>query len=160
MKLALLCVGRLKDEAEGRIVDRYVERFGHMAGQLGFAPLTVVELTESKARSDKERKSAEAAELRKKIPEGARIIALDERGRSLTSTEFAELLAEWRDHGVRHASVVIGGPDGLAPDFAREASLTLSLGRLTMPHGLARAVIVEQIYRAATIMARHPYHRG
>jgi 23S rRNA (pseudouridine1915-N3)-methyltransferase len=159
MKIHLLSVGRLKEDAERMIVARYVERFQHLAGALGLGQLTMVELTESKAKSARDRKAAEAAELLRKMPEGAGLIALDEGGKSLGSTEFAARLADWRDGGLRHLCIVIGGPDGLDRAFVDKASLTLSLGRLTMPHGLARAVISEQLYRAATILARHPYHR-
>jgi len=159
MKIDLLCIGRLKDEPERLIVARYLERFQQFAAPLGFAPPVMTELTESRAKSPKERKTAEAAELRKKLKDGARIIALDERGQAVTSAEFATLLAGWRDDGVRHLNIVIGGPDGLDAEFARAAALTLSLGRMTLPHGLARAVFAEQLYRAASILAGHPYHR-
>lgn len=87
------------------------------------------------------------------------MIALDERGQAMTSAEFATLLAGWRDSGTRHLNIVIGGPDGLDAEFTRAAALTLSLGRMTLPHGLARAVLAEQLYRAASILAGHPYHR-
>lgn len=160
MKIDLLCVGRLKDEPERLIVARYLERFQQFAAPLGFAVPTVTELTESRAKSAKERKAAEAAELRKRLKDAARVIALDEHGQMLSSAEFATLLASWRDAGVRHLNIVIGGPDGLDPEFARAAALTLSLGRMTLPHGLARAVFTEQLYRAASILARHPYHRA
>ncbi len=159
MKIDLLCVGRLKDEPERLIVARYLERFQQFAAPLGFAAPVMTELTESRAKSPKERKTAEAAELRKKLKDGARVIALDERGQAMTSTDFATLLAGWRDGGLRHLNIVIGGPDGLDAEFTRAAALNLSLGRMTLPHGLARAVIAEQLYRAASILAGHPYHR-
>lgn len=160
MKIDLLCVGRLKDEPERLIVARYLERFQQFASSLGFAALIVTELVESRAKSARERKTAEASELRKKLKDGARIIALDERGQAMTSAEFATLLAAWRDGGTRHLNIVIGGPDGLDAEFARAAALNLSLGRMTLPHGLARAVLAEQLYRAASILAGHPYHRA
>jgi 23S rRNA (pseudouridine1915-N3)-methyltransferase len=160
MKIDLLCVGRLKDEPERLIVARYLERFHHFAAPLGFAGPVMTELTESRAKSPRERKSAEAAELRRKLKEGARVIALDERGQAMSSADFAALLAGWRDDGARHLNIVIGGPDGLDAEFARAAALNLSLGRMTLPHGLARAVFAEQLYRAASILAGHPYHRA
>lgn len=159
MKLTLICVGRLKEEAERQIVARYLERFQVMGAPLGFGPLSVIELLEARDSAATKRKTTEAAEIRKKIGNGAYIIALDERGRTLNSPEFAQKLATARDDGARTVEFVIGGPDGLDPDFTREAQLMLSLGRLTLPHGLARVVLVEQIYRAATILAGHPYHR-
>ena len=160
MKLGLFCVGKLKDDAERAIVARYLERFGQIGAGLGFTWTGVTELIESRAGSAEARKSAEAAELRRRLPAEGRIIALDERGRSLTSEEFADILRRWQDEAVRAASLVIGGPDGLDPALVKDAHLALSLGRMTLPHGLARAVIAEQIYRAATILARHPYHRS
>ncbi|WP_088348288.1 MULTISPECIES: 23S rRNA (pseudouridine(1915)-N(3))-methyltransferase RlmH [Rhodomicrobium] len=159
MKLHILCVGRLKEDAERGIVERYLQRFQQTGAPLGFGGVAITELIESKARSAPERKAAEAAELRKKIPEGARIVALDERGKTLGSAEFAQFLASARDNGIRNLCLIIGGPDGLAPDLAAEAALTLSFGRMTLPHGLARAVLAEQLYRAASILAGHPYHR-
>lgn len=160
MKLHILCVGRLKEEAERAIVERYLQRFQQMGAPLGFTNLDVTELMESKARSAQERKAFEAGELRKKIPTDSTIVALDEGGKAVGSAAFAEMLAKLRDNGARHLCFIVGGPDGLDAAFAAEAYLTLSLGRLTLPHGLARAVLAEQLYRAASILAGHPYHRA
>jgi 23S rRNA (pseudouridine1915-N3)-methyltransferase len=160
VKILVLCVGKLKDEAERTIVARYVERFGPLAAGLGFPALTIAELPESRAVSAGERKAAEAAELRRRIPDGSRILALDGRGRDLSSEAFAARLASWRDDGARGAALLIGGPDGLHESLTAAADLVLSLGRLTLPHGLARCVLAEQLYRAVTILARHPYHRA
>jgi 23S rRNA (pseudouridine1915-N3)-methyltransferase len=159
VKITLICIGRLKEDAERGIVARYTERFQQTGAQAGFTALTIVELPESRAATAKARKAAEAAELRKKIATDVPVIALDERGGVLTSAEFAEKLGAWRDSGVKNLVIVIGGPDGLDTAFVKEARLVLSLGRLTMPHGLARAVLAEQLYRAATILTGHPYHR-
>jgi 23S rRNA (pseudouridine1915-N3)-methyltransferase len=159
MKISILCVGRLKDDAERAIVQRYVQRLGQAGPPIGMTAISVAELIESKAKTAPERKAAEAADLIRKIPDGARHVALDERGKTLSSAEFANWLGTVRDAGQRELCFVIGGPDGLAPSLAQSAALTLSFGRMTLPHGLARAVLVEQIYRAATILAGHPYHR-
>ena len=159
MKVHILCVGRLKDEAERAIVVRYVERFDQIGASQGIGPVAIIELPESKARSAVQRKQAEATELRKKTPAGAQLIALHERGKTVSSQEFAELVGTARDGGIRHLCLLIGGPDGLDPDLAKDASLMLSFGRMTLPHGLVRAVLAEQLYRAGTILAGHPYHR-
>ncbi len=159
MKMQLLCVGRLKEESERAVVTRYLQRFTQIARPIGFGDLSIVELAESRAKSADERKVAEAVELRKKIPDGAKILALDERGKSLSSTELASWLAETRDAGVRDLTMIIGGPDGLEASLSANAALQLSFGRMTMPHGLVRAVLTEQLYRAATILTGHPYHR-
>jgi 23S rRNA (pseudouridine1915-N3)-methyltransferase len=160
VKLALICVGKLKEEAERAIVARYLERFGQIGPGLGLSCAGVTEILESRATSADARKTAEAAEIRKRAPAEARLIVLDEKGQTLASEDFANLLRRWQDEGARNATLVIGGPDGLDRSLTREAGLCLSLGRLTMPHGLARAVLAEQLYRAATILARHPYHRA
>ena len=91
-------------------------------------------------------------QLGEKIPSGARIVALDERGRDLTTREFAKLLAQ-------PTAFVIGGADGLDPAIKRKASVLLRLSALTLPHALAQVVLCEQIYRAATLLTGHPYHR-
>jgi len=88
------------------------------------------------------------------------VVALDERGKALTSQAFAQLLAKVRDEGAGTAAILIGGADGLAPAVREAARITLSFGAITLPHGLARIVLAEQLYRAATILAGHPYHRG
>ncbi len=159
MKVLILCVGRLKDEAERAIVNRYLQRFAQTGATLGFAPPVLLELMESKAGTASVRKNCEAAELRRKIPSDATIVVLDERGRTLSSRAFADWIGGVRDGGARQLCIIVGGPDGLARDIADEAALALSLGRMTLPHGLARAVVAEQLYRAVTILARHPYHR-
>ena len=87
-------------------------------------------------------------------------IALDETGKLVTSTEFANRIAHLRDGGYRHCVFLIGGADGLSPDVRARADMTLSLGRMTLPHQIARIVLCEQIYRAITILSGHPYHRG
>jgi 23S rRNA (pseudouridine1915-N3)-methyltransferase len=160
VKLSVYCVGKLKEEPERAIVGRYLERFGQVGAGLGLSLGGVSEWIESRAASAQARKAAEAGEMRKRLPAGARVIALDERGRSLTSEEFASTLRQWQEGGARDCVVLIGGPDGLDAAFAGSADLMLSLGRLTLPHGLVRAVIAEQLYRAATILTRHPYHRA
>ena len=159
MKFVILCIGRLKGQEEQSLVTRYLERLAQIGGQQGFAAPELVELSESRARTPEQRKKEEAIELRKKIPAGGAVYALDERGRTLSSLEFSNSIKTARDSGIRHLSLVIGGPDGLDQDFSRNASLTLSFGRMTLPHGLVRVVLAEQLYRAVTIMAGHPYHR-
>lgn len=97
-------------------------------------------------------KPAAAGKLREKIPKGVRVVALDERGKDLGTRQFAALLAE-------PTAFVIGGADGLDPAIKKEASLLLRLSALTLPHALAQVVLCEQIYRAATLLTGHPYHR-
>ena len=97
-------------------------------------------------------KPSAAGKVRKEIPGNTRLVALDERGKDLTTKQFAALLSE-------PTTFVIGGADGLDPALKKEASLLLRLSALTLPHALAQVVLCEQIYRAATLLTRHPYHR-
>jgi 23S rRNA (pseudouridine1915-N3)-methyltransferase len=159
MRLTILCVGRLKDDAERNIVRRYQQRLEQIGSPLGISGLAITELIEGKAQTAAERRSSEAAELRRKIPENAQVAALDERGKTLSSVELARWIGRQRDDGVREICFLIGGPDGLDPAIVGDSSQTICFGRMTLPHGLVRAVLAEQLYRAATILASHPYHR-
>jgi 23S rRNA (pseudouridine1915-N3)-methyltransferase len=159
MRLTILCVGRLKDDAERNIVRRYQQRLEQIGPPLGISGLAITELIEGKAQTAAGRKSSEAAELRKKIPENAQVAALDEHGKPFSSVELARWIGRQRDDGMREICFLIGGPDGLDPAIVGNSSLAICFGRMTLPHGLVRAVLAEQLYRAATILASHPYHR-
>jgi 23S rRNA (pseudouridine1915-N3)-methyltransferase len=93
------------------------------------------------------------------VPDGAMTVILDERGDSIGSAAFAEKLGKWRDNGMPAAAFIIGGPDGIAPSLRDKAKLKLAFGAATWPHQLVRIMLLEQIYRAITIMSGHPYHR-
>ncbi len=105
-------------------------------------------------------KAREAELLLAALPEGARVVTLDAAGKALTSPQLADLIARWRDDGTRDLAFVIGGAEGLDEGLRRRADLTLSLGRMTWPHLLVRAMLAEQLYRAQQILAGHPYHRS
>ena len=109
--------------------------------------------------SAKARQRTEAQALLHKVNDKAMLVALDERGKSMGSQAFATKIAELRDDGAGQLVFVLGGPDGHGGELLQRASLKLSLSPMTLPHGLARAVCCEQIYRALTILANHPYHR-
>lgn len=94
-----------------------------------------------------------------RLPRGTRLVALDERGASATTAQFAQQLAAWRREGEAIA-FLIGGPDGLDVALRREARATLRLSSLTLPHALAQVLLVEQLYRAAMLLQGHPYHRA
>ena len=89
-----------------------------------------------------------------------RTVLLDERGRDLPSEELAAILSDWRENGIREARFVLGAADGHSREERREADLLLAFGKATWPHLLARAMLAEQLYRATTIVAGHPYHRS
>jgi 23S rRNA (pseudouridine1915-N3)-methyltransferase len=159
MRLLLICVGRSKPGPERDLAARYIERAGAAGRSVGFTGVDLCELDESRARRAEDRKAEEAKAIRARLPPGAEVLAFDERGKTLSSRDFARHLGQSRDHGIGAAALIIGGPDGLAPDLRAGAALALSFGAMTFPHQLARIMAAEQIYRAATILAGHPYHR-
>ncbi len=159
MRLTIAVIGKLKD-LERDLVDRYVVRCDASGRALALGPLKIVELPESRAATTAERKADEAARLLKVVSVSDHRIALDERGQAWTSEELARRLARSRDDGIQHMTFLIGGPDGHAPDLLAAAHQRLALGSLTLPHGIARLVLVEQLYRATTILSGHPYHRA
>jgi 23S rRNA (pseudouridine1915-N3)-methyltransferase len=160
MKIALVAVGRLKSGPERELCDRYTERFVASGRALGLSGIAMTELSESQARSSAERKAQESAAILAAIDAEALVIAMDERGKTLSSEAFASKIEGWRDGGRKLLTFVIGGADGLGEPVRSRAQETLSFGQMTMPHQLVRALLLEQIYRTATIMGGHPYHRG
>jgi len=160
MRLSVIAVGRLKGSAERGLVDRYVERLDRVGRGVGLGPVEEIERGESRKDSAGARRAEEAAAMMARVSEGARVVALDAGGKQLSSEAFAALIGDWRDAGVSRSCFLIGGPDGHGEAVVAAADLTLALGRMTLPHGLARVVLAEQLYRAATILAGHPYHRA
>ncbi len=160
MRLLVAAVGRLKDGAEQTLCSRYAERASAAGRALALGPLSVVEIREGSAKPAAERKTDEARRLLAGSTGSGRIIALDEYGRARTSTEFAEMLRAERDKGGAALAFLIGGPDGHGEAALTQCHEQLSLGPMTLPHGLARVVLLEQIYRAITILSGHPYHRA
>jgi 23S rRNA (pseudouridine1915-N3)-methyltransferase len=155
MKISIVAVGkplpRWADEAIAEFLRRFPPEFAVAIRDLK---------PESRDGRPVERiRAAEGERLRAAIPAGSISVALDERGRDLSSSAFAEQLGRWRDCG-ENVSFVIGGADGLDDAVRRDARLLLRLSSLTLPHALARVVLVEQLYRAWSILSRHPYHRA
>jgi 23S rRNA (pseudouridine1915-N3)-methyltransferase len=160
MRLVVIAVGRLKQGPERELAGRYRERIDEIGRKLGFRGLEIHEIPESRARDAATRIAEETAAVFARIPEKSVLIALDERGDSIGSTAFARHLAGWRDQGVENTIFAIGGPDGLSPDLRGKAGFRLAFGAATWPHQMVRVMLLEQIYRAATILAGHPYHRA
>ena len=160
MRLVVIAVGRLKQGPERELAARYRERFEETGRKLGFRGLEIHEIPESRARDAATRINEEAAAISAQIPEKSVLVALDERGESIDSLGFARHLARWRDQSVANTLFLIGGADGLSPDLRRKAKLRIAFGSATWPHQMARVMLLEQIYRAATILAGHPYHRA
>ena len=160
MRLLVAAVGRLKDGAERELLDRYVTRLEASGRSLGLGPLRIEEILEGRAAPRAARLADEAERLSRVCADADLRVALDERGRTTTSEAFARWIAEERDRGVRTLAFLIGGPDGHGPGIREGAGRVLSLGPMTLPHGLARIILAEQLYRAATILSGHPYHRA
>jgi 23S rRNA (pseudouridine1915-N3)-methyltransferase len=160
MRLVVVAIGRLKQGPERELAERYRERFDDIGRKLGFRGLEVHEIPESRARDAAARIAEEAAAMAALIPEKSLLVALDERGQSIDSAAFARHLGRWRDEAAGSTIFTIGGADGLSPDLQRKAKLRIAFGSATWPHQMVRVMLLEQIYRAATILAGHPYHRA
>lgn len=159
MRLVIVAVGRLRGDAERALMSRYQERLDPLGRSLGIGPLTVFETNPGKRSASRDRQNDEAAALLAKVPDHAHLIAMDERGKTRSSEEFARHIAALRDDGIRDLVLAIGGADGHQTDLLTAAKERLSLGPMTLPHELARCILAEQLYRAVTILAKHPYHR-
>jgi 23S rRNA (pseudouridine1915-N3)-methyltransferase len=160
VRLIIGAIGRLKGGAERELLDRYLERARRTGRSAGITDIAVVELVESRAASAAARCADEAARLLSAIGPDVRIVALDERAKGLSSAAFADLIRREGDAGRKSLAFLAGGPDGHGAAVAEACHLQLSLGPMTLPHGLARIVLAEQIYRATTILTGHPYHRA
>ena len=160
MRIVIIAIGRLKAGPERELLQRYVKRFDGLGRGIGMGSLSLVEISESKAGNETVRKREEAKELLSKVPAGATLIALDETGSALSSIGLSDKVGSLRDAGTATLVCAIGGPDGHGQSLLEAAQLRLSLGPMTLPHGLARVVLAEQLYRSATILAGHPYHRA
>lgn len=154
MRLTLVAVGRLRGEP-------LAEAFAEYARRLKAArwPLEVIEVEEKRKLSGAELAAREAALLLAAVPAGSHVIALDARGKSLTSEAFASALGRLQDAG-RGVTFLVGGADGFAPAVREAADQLLSLGAMTWPHKLVRVLLAEQLFRAQSILAGHPYHRA
>jgi 23S rRNA (pseudouridine1915-N3)-methyltransferase len=149
MRVTVVAVGRAQDDHLNALWERYATRL---------KPKPALRLVEDKRRGPGGRER-EAALILAQIPDGATVVALDERGKVLDSAAFARQLGRWRADG-RDLVFVIGGADGLDDGVTARAALTLSLGAMTWPHQLVRVLLIEQLYRADTILSGHPYHRA
>jgi 23S rRNA (pseudouridine1915-N3)-methyltransferase len=152
LELLVLAVGRSRDALIDALFAEYARRCPW--------PIRLIELQPRGIVPPERRKEAEAALLLGAVPAGAAVVALDERGRDLASDDLALQLGTWRDGGRRTVAFLIGGPDGLAESILGAAELRLAFGRMTWPHRLVRVMLAEQLYRAHSILAGHPYHRA
>jgi 23S rRNA (pseudouridine1915-N3)-methyltransferase len=155
MRVQICAVGRLRQGPEYDLAKDYLTRFDRTGRALALGPAQMIEVEDKKGGG----MAAEAVLLRRAVPDGALICTLDERGRVMSSPQFADMLAGWRDQGRQDLAFVIGGADGIAPDLRADADASLSFGAMVWPHMLVRVMLAEQLYRAAAILSGGPYHR-
>jgi len=151
MRITIVAVGRLRAGPEKMLVDHFAKRVTW--------PVQIREVEGKKNLTGDALKQREGELLLKNCPTGSQIIALDERGKEISSRAFAKRVSDWQDDGVSDLCVVIGGANGLDETVRQRVNMTISFGRLTWPHMLVRGMLVEQLYRAQQIIAGHPYHR-
>ena len=156
MRVTICAVGRLRAGPERDLIDDYATRFERTGRALNLTSLTITEVEAKKGGGMAE----EATLLERALPANATLCCLDERGKLLSSPDLAGRIANWRDDGVQDLAFVIGGADGIDPNLRARADMTLSFGKMVWPHMLVRAMLTEQLYRAASILSGGPYHRA
>ena len=159
MRVVIIAIGRLKQGPERELAETYRKRAQAIGRALGMREIEIIEIRESRAADAERRRVEESIAIANIIPERAMIVILDESGESLGSAALAAVLREWRAEDRPAVCFVIGGADGLAASLRERARLKLAFGAATWPHQLVRIMLLEQLYRAGTILAGHPYHR-
>jgi 23S rRNA (pseudouridine1915-N3)-methyltransferase len=160
LRLWILAIGQGRGASEGALVEEFVDRARKIGRGMGFPAVAVEELPLSRARDAAARMKDEGERLAARVPDGAHVVLLDAKGKGMTSEDFADFLGALRDAGTRDLAFVIGGPDGLGSLPGKKSGRSLAFGPQTWPHLLARVLLAEQVYRALTILAGHPYHRA
>jgi 23S rRNA (pseudouridine1915-N3)-methyltransferase len=160
MRLIVAAIGRLKAGPERELAERFRDRVAKAGRAVGLRDIEIVEIRESRADDAKRRVLEESIALANLVPERATVVALDQTGENLNSDALTGVLRAWRDSGRPAAVFCIGGADGLGREVRERADLTLAFGAATWPHQLVRIMLLEQLYRAVTILAGHPYHRA
>ena len=152
MDIIIACIGHMKPSPELDLLSKYIKQTRWN--------VVVREFEDKKSGSAEERKKREGVLLLSAVPNAAKIVVMDERGRQLSSEKFARRLGGWQDESVPAVAFLIGGADGHSEEIRQKADLLLAFGEMTWPHMLARVMLAEQIYRAKTILDGHPYHRA
>jgi 23S rRNA (pseudouridine1915-N3)-methyltransferase len=159
VRILVAAVGRLKGP-ESELCERYRKRAAAAGRELGWREIEIVEVRESRVDDVGKRRIEESIALANLVPRDSATVLLDPKGENLDSGGLAACLAKWRSNNRAAAVFMIGGPDGLADTLSDKWDLRLAFGASTWPHQLVRAMLLEQLYRAATILTGHPYHRG
>lgn len=154
MRLLIVAVGQRVPDWAQTAWDDYAKRFPHELK----VELKAIKTEPRGSKTVEQLYAAERKRIEEAIPKGTRVVALDERGTSLRTTALADRLKEWQLGG-GDVALVIGGPDGLDPEFRQAAHERIRLSDLTLPHAMVRVLLIEQLYRAWSINANHPYHR-
>ncbi|MCH9638094.1 MAG: 23S rRNA (pseudouridine(1915)-N(3))-methyltransferase RlmH [Betaproteobacteria bacterium] len=155
MKINILAVGNKMPDWVNSGYAAYINRLSHEI------TVKLIEIKPEKRNGTQQLQqflNVESKRIRAAIPAGGRLVALDERGKQWTTIEFVNVITEWMREG-NDVTFVIGGADGLHQDIKASANELLALSKLTMPHGLARVVLAEQLYRVVSVIKKHPYHR-
>jgi len=160
MRVVIAAVGRLKQGPERDLAERYRKRAADAGRSAGLPVFDIVEIRESRADSAERRMIEESIAIANIIPERAVTVILDEQGENLSSPALAGRLQVWRAENRPAAAFIVGGHDGLAPALREKTDLALAFGAATWPHQLVRIMLLEQLYRAVTILSGHPYHRS
>jgi 23S rRNA (pseudouridine1915-N3)-methyltransferase len=160
MRIVIVAVGRLKQGPERELAAAYRKSAEAVGRRLGLSAVDIIEIRESRAQDVERRRTEESIAIANVIPDDAVVVILDARGESMESAALATFLQRARADDRTALCFVIGGADGLAPSLDERARLRLAFGAATWPHQLVRIMLLEQIYRAGTILAGHPYHRA
>ena len=160
MRVVVAAVGRLKQGPERELAECYRKRAAQAGRSAGLSAVDVIEIKESRAADTARRMVEESIAIANVIPEHAVTVILGGRGESISSAAFAGRLQEWRQQNKPAVAFIIGAADGLAPGLREKASLAIAFGTATWPHQLVRVMLLEQLYRAVTILSGHPYHRA
>jgi 23S rRNA (pseudouridine1915-N3)-methyltransferase len=160
MRVLVLAIGRLKQGSEAELCERYRKRAMQAGRNVGLRDFEIIEIRESRAPDADKRKLEESIAIANVIPPGATVALLDESGENLNSGALTDRIRAARDAGRPAFVFVIGGPDGLDRSLRARADVTLAFGAATWPHQLVRIMLLEQAYRAVTILSGHPYHRA
>jgi 23S rRNA (pseudouridine1915-N3)-methyltransferase len=160
MRIVVTAIGRMKQGPERELAERFRKRAAASGRSTGLRDIDIIEIKESRAGDAQRRMLEESIAIANIIPDKAVTVILDERGESMNSASFAGRLQGWRAEDRPAVIFIVGGSDGLAKSLRENAHLRLSFGAATWPHQLVRIMLLEQIYRAVTIISGHPYHRA
>src|SRR5262249_30912824 len=161
MRIVVAAVGRLKQGPERELTERYRKRAADAGRSVGLNAFDIVEIKESRAGDASRRRLEESIAIANIVPDGAVTVMLDERGENMSSAHIAGRLQDWQRQDAPPVPFIIAAPaEGVAASLREKASLAIAFGAATWPHQLIRIMLLEQLYRAVTILAGHPYHRA